>query len=259
MTRLTKLSRSIEGSVAIVTGAASGMGRATAHLFADEGARLVIMDINEDALAQVAADIEGVGGSVQAIPVDLSDRDQVEAAIRKAGEHYGAIDILVNNAGFAIPAEIDTDFYVDSWDKSMAVMATAQAWAIRAALPWLRESAAPRIINVASTEAHGATRFNSAYVVAKHASMGLTRAMAVDLGKEGITVNCICPGPVHTGITDGIPDQDKQTFVNRRTALRRYGDPEEIAHATLSLVLPAASFITGATLIVDGGVTIRNA
>lgn len=259
MTRLTKLSRSIEGSVAIVTGAASGMGRATAHLFADEGARLVIMDINEDALAQVAADIEGVGGSVQAIPVDLSDRDQVEAAIRKAGEHYGAIDILVNNAGFAIPAEIDTDFYVDSWDKSMAVMATAQAWAIRAALPWLRESAAPRIINVASTEAHGATRFNSAYVVAKHASMGLTRAMAVDLGKEGITVNCICPGPVHTGITDGIPDQDKQTFANRRTALRRYGDPEEIAHATLSLVLPAASFITGATLIVDGGVTIRNA
>ena len=259
MTRLTQLSRSIEGSVAIVTGAASGMGRATAHLFADEGARLVIIDINEEALAQVAADIEGIGGTVLALPVDLSDRDQVEAAIRKAGEHYGAIDILVNNAGFAIPAEIDTDFYVESWDKSLAVMTTAQAWAIRAALPWLREAAAPRVINVASTEAHGATRFNSAYVVAKHASMGLTRAMAVDLGKQGITVNCICPGPVHTGITDGIPDADKQTFANRRTALRRYGDPEEIAHATLSLVLPAASFITGATLIVDGGVTIRNA
>lgn len=112
---------------------------------------------------------------------------------------------------------------------------------------------------MASTEAHGATRFNTAYVVAKHASLGLTRAMAVDLGKEGITVNCICPGPIHTGITEVIPDDAKQTFAKRRTALRRYGEPEEVAHATLSLVLPAASYITGATLLVDGGVTIRNA
>ena len=88
---------------------------------------------------------------------------------------------------------------------------------------------------------------------------GLTRAMAVDLGKEGITVNCVCPGPVRTGITEAIPEEAKQTFANRRTALRRYAEPEEVAHATLSLVLPAASFITGATLLVDGGVTIRNA
>ena len=127
-------------------------------------------------------------------------------------------------------------------------MTTAQAWAIRAALPFLRKSEHPRIINVTSTEAHGATRFNSAYVVAKHASLGLTRAMAVELGKEGITVNCVCPGPVRTGITDAIPEKAKQTFANRRTALRRYAESEEVAHATLSLVLPAASFITGAKL-----------
>jgi 3-oxoacyl-[acyl-carrier protein] reductase len=259
MNRLTTLSRSIKGSVAIVTGAASGMGRATAHLFADEGARLAIIDINGDALAEVAAEVESVGAQVLPLTVDLSQRDAVEEAIRQVGEHYGAIDILVNNAGFALPAEVDSDFYPESWDKSLSVMATAQAWAIRAALPWLRQSPAPRVVNVASTEAHGATRFNSAYVVAKHASMGLTRAMAVDLGKEGITVNCVCPGPVRTGITDGIPEQDKQTFANRRTALRRYAEPEEVAHATLSLVLPAASFITGATLVVDGGVIIRNA
>lgn len=257
--RLSKLSRSIRGSVAIITGAASGMGRATAHLFADEGARVAIIDVNAQGLATVAEEIEGVGANVLPLTVDLSDRDAVETAVQKVAEHFGAIDILVNNAGFAIPAEIDTEFYPNSWDMSLAVMATAQAWAIRAALPWLRESAHPRIINVASTEAHGATRFNSAYVVAKHASMGLTRAMAVDLGKEGITVNCVCPGPVRTGITDGIPEQDKQTFANRRTALRRYADPEEVAHATLNLALPASSFITGATLLVDGGVTIRNA
>ena len=95
--------------------------------------------------------------------------------------------------------------------------------------------------------------------MAKHASVGLTRAMAVDLGKEGITVNSVCPGPIHTGITSGISDDDKATFANRRTVLRRYGEPEEVAHATLSLVLPAAGFTTGAMLVVDGGVTIRNA
>ena len=171
----------------------------------------------------------------------------------------GPVDILVNNAGLVIPAEIDADNYAESWDTSLAVMTTAQAWAIRAALPSLRQSSHPRIVNVASTEALGATRFASSYTVAKHASVGLTRAMAVDLGKEGITVNCVCPGPIHTGINAAIPDDDKAVFANRRTALRRYGDPEEVAHAILGLVLPAASYITGATLVVDGGLSIRNA
>ena len=259
MPRLSKLSRSIRGSVAIITGAASGMGRATAHLFADEGARLAILDINEGALASVAAEVKSVGAEVLALTVDLSDRDAVTAAIAQVGAHFAAIDILVNNAGFALLAEVDSPEYPHSWDTSVAVMATAQAWAIRAALPFLRQSPHPRIVNVASTEAHGATRYNSAYVVAKHASLGLTRAMAVDLGKEGITANCVCPGPVHTGITDAIPEEAKQTFANRRTALRRYAEPEEVAHATLSLVLPAASFLTGAVIPVDGGLTIRNA
>lgn len=259
MRRLTKLSRSINGSVAIVTGAASGMGRATAHLFADEGAKLALFDINQAALDAVVEEIRSVGGEALAIAVDLRDRAALTEAVEEAAAHYGGLDILVNNAGFALPAAIDSDDYEQSWDASLDVMTTAQAWAIRAALPSLRKSEHPRIVNVASTEAHGATRFNSAYVVAKHGSMGLTRAMAVDLGKEGITVNCICPGPVRTGITEAIPEEHKEAFANRRTALRRYGDPEEVAHATLSLVLPAASFITGATLLVDGGVTIRNA
>ena len=259
MNRLSKFSRSIAGKVAIVTGAASGMGRATAHLFADEGARLALFDIDAAGLETVADECRGVGAEVLALPLDLVDREAVAAAVKQVGVHFGSIDILVNNAGLALPAAIDDDSYANSWDTSMAVMSTAQAWAIRAALPWLRQAEHPRIVNVASTEAHGATRFNSAYVVAKHASMGLTRAMAVDLGKEGITVNCVCPGPVRTGITAAIPESDKETFAHRRTALRRYAEPEEVAHATLSLVLPASGFITGATLLVDGGLTIRNA
>jgi 3-oxoacyl-[acyl-carrier protein] reductase len=259
MKRLSTLSRSIEGSVAIVTGAASGMGRATAHLLADEGARLAIIDINEDGLQVVAEEIRSVGAQVLPLAADLSSRDAVESAVTAVAAHYGAIDILINNAGLVIPTTVDAENFAEAWDTSLAVMAGAQAWAIRAALPNLRQSAHPRIVNIASTEALGATRYSSAYSVAKHASLGLTRAMAVDLGKEGITVNCVCPGPIRTGITEGIPEDDKATFANRRTVLRRYGEPEEVAHATLSLVLPAAGFTTGAILVVDGGVTIRNA
>jgi 3-oxoacyl-[acyl-carrier protein] reductase len=259
MSRLSKLSRSISGSVAIITGAASGMGRATAHLFADEGARLALLDINTTALESVADECRSVGVEVLTLTVDLSGRDAVERSVQAVAAHFGGIDILVNNAGFALPCSVDDEGFPNSWDTSMAVMATAQAWAIRAALPSLRQSEHPRVVNIASTEAWGATRNNSAYVAAKHASLGFTRAMAVDLGKEGITVNCVCPGPVRTGITDGISEADKTTYAHRRTALRRYAEPEEVAHATLSLVLPAASFITGAALVVDGGVTIRNA
>ncbi|MFB0950785.1 MAG: SDR family oxidoreductase, partial [Halioglobus sp.] len=180
MKRLSQLSRSISGSVAIVTGAASGMGRATAHLFADEGARLAIMDINGDGLETVAEEIRSVGAEVLALTVDLSSRDAVEQAVLKVAAHFGAIDILVNNAGLVIPTTVDADNFAEAWDMSLAVMAGAQAWAIRAALPSLRQSLHPRIVNIASTEALGATRYGSAYTVAKHASVGLTRAMAVD-------------------------------------------------------------------------------
>jgi len=259
MARLSRLSRSVRGSSVLITGAASGIGRATARLFADEGARLALLDINADALAQLTAELEAVGATVLPSAVDLSSRMDLERAVLTLCEQLTVVDIVVNNAGLAIPAALDDDDYGRSWDHSHAVLASAQAWVVRTALPFLRRSEHPRVINLASTEALGATRFNSAYVAAKHASLGLTRALAVDLGKEGITVNCVCPGPVRTGITESIPEEQKALFANRRTALRRYADPEEIAHAILSLALPAASYITGAALVVDGGLTIRNA
>ncbi len=257
--KLSKLSRSIEGKVAIVTGAASGMGRATAFVFADAGAKVAIMDVNAEPLNEVARQIEAAGCPVKDWALDLGDRDAINRTFDEVADHFGGIDILVNNAGISMFAPIDSDEYETAWDRSLSILLTAHTRTIRAALPWLRKSEHPRIVNIASTEGLGATKFGSPYTAAKTGVIGLTRSLAVELGGEGITVNCICPGPIHTGMTAGIADDAKQEFARRRVALKRYADPEEVAQMTLSLVLPAASFTTGVALPVDGGLTIRNA
>jgi 3-oxoacyl-[acyl-carrier protein] reductase len=258
MSDFKQLSRAVKGLTVLVTGAASGMGRATARVFAAEGANVAVTDISAEGTHAVADEITANGGKAKAWTLDVANRDDITTVVNDIAAHFGGLDIIVNNAGISVRLAIDDDGYEEEWAKALAVMLTAHPRIIRAALPHLRQSKSPRIVNIASTEALGATALHSPYSAAKSGVVGLTRSLAVELGREGITVNCICPGPITTAITARIPDEHKVIYAKRRTALGRYGDPEEVAHITLSLCLPAASFLTGAVIPVDGGLMARN-
>jgi 3-oxoacyl-[acyl-carrier protein] reductase len=259
MARLTTRSRSVAGKVALVTGAASGMGRATAHLFADEGARVVATDQHLEGVEKVVGEIVEAGGEAIGLQLDVRQPDRIAEVVDVVTATYGGLDILVNNAGVSLPAPVDAENFEDAWALTFEVNLTAHVRLIRSALPWLmRSDSGGRIVNIASTEGLGATAFISPYTASKHGVIGLTRSLAVELGSRNITVNCVCPGPIRTGMTAAIPDEAKEKFARRRVPLRRYGDPEEVAHATLSLALPASSFINGAVLVVDGGMLAQN-
>jgi 3-oxoacyl-[acyl-carrier protein] reductase len=234
------------------------MGRATAHLFADEGARVGLVDRDADGVERVVGEIRDAGGEAQGFTADLGQSEAAGQVVEDVVQAFGALDILINNAGINVPGPIDAEDYEGGWSQIMDVNLTAHVRLVRAALTYLENSDSARVVNIASTEGVGAQPFVSAYTASKHGVIGLTRAMAVELGKRGITFNCVCPGPIDTGMTSPIPQAAKEKFARRRVPLKRYGDPEEVAHATLGLVLPAASYINGAVLMCDGGLSIQN-
>ncbi len=240
--------RTVRGRVAVVTGAASGIGRATAALLAEDGALVAALDRDEP---------EAPAGG-RAWACDVTDGAQVDAVLAEVREALGPVDILVNCAGVSLPAAIDGDGFEESWDQTLAVNLTGMARTIRACVDDLRRNGDGRVVNIASSEALGATAYLSAYTASKHGVVGLTKALAVELGRSGVTVNAVCPGPIHTGMTSIIPDDAKAKFARRRVPAGRYGDPAEVAHAIWSLVLPGASFVNGSVLSVDGGMVAQN-
>jgi len=254
-----KLSRSVEGLVTIITGASSGMGKATAEVFADAGANVIATDIDNHNLKKVVENIKRNKGTCEGYILDVTKKDDIDKVIDKIIEHHSQIDILINNAGVAFPTTFEDEDYEEKWAFTLDVLLTGQMRVIKASLPYILKSSCPRIVNISSTEGFGATPMHSPYTSAKHGVIGLTRSLAVELGSKGVTVNCICPGPINTNMTSNIDQSSKEKYAKRRVPLSRYGEPQEVAHATLNLCLPSSSFINGAILPVDGGLSIKRA
>jgi 3-oxoacyl-[acyl-carrier protein] reductase len=227
--------------VAIVTGGASGIGRAAAQLLEKESVSVAVLD----RAAKTAA-------------VDVSDPDAVRAAVEEARQKLGPISIVVNAAGVSSAGRLDDDHFPDEWDRALSINLSAAMHVVRACLPDLVSRGQGRIVNVASTEGLGAARWMGPYAVSKHGLVGFTRSLAVDLGRSGVTANCVCPGATLTGMTGGIPEADRDTFARRHVPVGRYARPEEIAYMIVALTRPEASFVNGSIITVDGGQMAMN-
>jgi NAD(P)-dependent dehydrogenase (short-subunit alcohol dehydrogenase family) len=247
----------LAGRRALVTGAADGIGRAITELFTAEGAEVLAVDINSDRLGSAFRDNPGVRPVIQ----DISAPEAADRLVEEARTKLGGLDILVNNAGTPGEFKSLTETSDRTWDKVMALNLGAAFKLIRAALPLLRQSRNARIINTSSVCGQMGITFLSAYCASKAGLVGLTRSVAVELGAEGITANCILPGNTVTGLTRGVfPGADTEEgkrFIARTSVIPRYGQPEDLAGAALYLASDLASYVTGQCIVVDGGLTMR--
>jgi NAD(P)-dependent dehydrogenase (short-subunit alcohol dehydrogenase family) len=247
----------LSGRVAVVTGGGRGLGKAMARAFAEAGADVVISSRSADELAAAAAEIgSGHGRRVEWIVADMSSTEQASSLGPEALARMGRVDILVNNAGSNVPQPID-EITDDAWSRILELNLSSSMRLTRAVVPQMKSRAWGRIIYISSILGFTAIAGRSIYCSTKAALMGLARANAMDLGPWGITANCIAPGPFLTDLPEKVLNEDQKRAYAERTAVGRWGRPDELAGPALLLASEAGSFITGTTLVVDGGVLAR--
>ena len=256
-------SGALRGKVAIITGAATGIGRASALLFAQAGARVALADAREPELARTAAEVRAAGGEATAITADLARPDACAAVVTSAVRAFGRLDVLLNNAGvgtMVVGGTVET-IGLEHWDLAQDVNVRAIYLVSRAAVPHMR-SAGGSIVNISSVSAFRGSvgRPSHAYAASKGAVLALTHAMAASYGRDGIRVNAICPGTIRTRLTADIVDRvERASKEGHGIPLGRVGEPEDIARCALFLASDDASFISGAHIVADGGAMAASA
>jgi len=247
----------LEGKVAIITGAATGIGRATALLFAGEGASVVIADVNEDDAQRTVANIEDEGGSARFVQADVSEAQDVQALMERAGEEMGGIDVIVNNAGAQRSGAV-TEFEESEWDLLMRVNPRSCFLGAKYGVPHLRERGGGSIVNVSSLAGLKGGPGMTAYSASKGAIIAFTRALAEELAPDKIRANSVCPGWIDTPFNEPAIEfmggrAQQEEMVQQTVPLKRQGTPEEIAPGILYLASDASSYVTGQELVIDGG------
>ncbi len=240
------------GKVAFVTGAASGIGRATAVAFATEGARVAILDRTEEALADTAEAVRQVGGEILVLACDVSDPDQVEASVGRVVETFGRLDIAFNNAGVENKAAPVHEIALDEWDRILDINLRGTFVCMKHELVQMVRQGGGVVINTSSGAGVRGVAGGASYTASKHAIIGLTKAAALDYAKQNIRVNAILPGNIETPMMDRFTGGDIQKAIDLEP-VGRLGRPEEIADAVLWMSADLGAFVTGAAIAVDGG------
>lgn len=246
----------VAGKVALVTGAGSGIGRATALAFYREGAKVVVSDVAVEGGEETVRLIKQAGGEAIFMKADVSKEAEVEALVNKAMQTYGRLDCAHNNAGVPGPNKMTVDITEDRWDKVIAVNLKGVWLCMKYEIAQMLKQGGGAIVNTSSDAGLVGVRRGAAYVASKHGVIGLTKTAALEYAKSGIRVNAVCPGPIDTPMLRGPGGERVDRFIDRMVAAQpggRLGKPEEIAEAAVWLCSDAASFVTGHALPVDGG------